>query len=109
VVDGDVRTLEFKSDEVIFGGGRLKNISTTSIPLVWDDLCKVYDEANQGAVKTPASPVKEETKTDDVAPAEEEKVTEAVPEADKTPDEAPAEPKTPATDKVRSRRTRKER
>lgn len=111
VVDGDVRTLEFKSDEVIFGGGRLKNISKTSIPLVWDDLCKVYDEANQGAVKTPASPVKEETKTDDVAPAEQEKVTEAVPEADKTPDEAPAkeETKTPATDKVRSRRTRKER
>lgn len=111
VVDGDDRTLEFKSDEVIFGGGRLKNISTTSIPLVWDDLCKVYDEANQGAVKTPASPVKEETKTDDVAPAEEEKVTEAVPEADKTPEEAPAkeEVKTPATDKVRSRRTRKER
>lgn len=109
VVDGDVRTLEFKSDEVIFGGGRLKNISTTSIPLVWDDLCKVYDEANQGAVKTPASPVKEETKTDDVAPAEQENVIEGVPEADKTPDEAPAEPKTPATDKVRSRRTRKER
>jgi phage nucleotide-binding protein len=103
VVDGDERTLEFKSDEVVFGGGRLKNISTTSIPLVWDDLCKVYDEANQGAVKTPASPVKEETKTDDVAPAEQEKVTEAVPEADKTPDEAPV--KTPA----RSRRTRKER
>lgn len=111
VVDGDDRTLEFKSDEVIFGGGRLKNISTTSIPLVWDDLCKVYDEANQGAVKTPTSPVKEESKTDDVAPAEQEKVTEGVPEADKTPDEAPAKEdvKTPATDKVRSRRTRKER
>lgn len=111
VVDGDDRTLEFKSDEVIFGGGRLKNISTTSIPLVWDDLCKVYDEANQGAVKTPASPVKEETKTDDVAPAEEEQVTEAVQEADNVPEEAPAkeEVKTPATDKVRSRRTRKER
>lgn len=111
VVDGDDRTLEFKSDEVIFGGGRLKNISTTSIPLVWDDLCKVYDEANQGAVKTSTSPVKEEPKTDDVAPAEQEKVTEGVPEADKTPDEAPAKEdvKTPATDKVRSRRTRKER
>lgn len=109
VVDGDVRTLEFKSDEVIFGGGRLKNISTTSIPLVWDDLCKVYDEANQGAVKTPASPVKEETKTDDVAPAEQEKVTEA----DKTPDEAPAkeEVNSPAKEEVktpaRGRRTRK--
>ena len=116
VVDGDDRTLEFKSDEVIFGGGRLKNISTTSIPLVWDDLCKVYDEANQGAVKnldcqgavkTTVSPVKEETKTDDVAPAEQEQVTETVQEADEAP--AKEEVKTPATDKVRSRRTRKER
>jgi phage nucleotide-binding protein len=100
VVDGDERTLEFKSDEVVFGGGRLKNISTTSIPLVWEDLCKVYDEANQGAVKTPVSPVKEETKTDDVAPVKEEQVTEAVQEAT---EEVPV--KTPA----RSRRTRKER
>jgi phage nucleotide-binding protein len=108
VVDGDERTLEFKSDAVVFGGGRLKNISKTSIPLNWDELCKVYDEANQGAVKnldcqgavkTPASPVKEEPKTADVAPAEQEQVTEAVPEV---PVE---EPKTPA----RSRRTRKER
>ena len=100
VVDGDDRTLEFKSDEVVFGGGRLKNISKTSIPLVWDELCKVYDEANQGAVKVTASPVSEDNNTDDVAPAEEEKVTEDV-------SEAPV--KTPATDNVRSRRTRKER
>jgi hypothetical protein len=100
VVDGDDRTLEFKSDEVVFGGGRLKNISKTSIPLVWDELCKVYDEANQGAVKVTASPVSEDNKTDDVAPVEEEKVTEDV-------SEAPV--KTPATDNVRSRRTRKER
>ena len=103
VVDGDVRTLEFKSDEVIFGGGRLKNISTTSIPLVWEDLCKVYDEANQGAVKTPASPVKEEKVQQDEEPAEQEQVTETVQEADEAP--AKEEPKTPA----RSRRTRKER
>lgn len=46
VVDGDERSLEFKSDEVIFGGGRLKNIKTTSCPLDWDELLKVYDEAN---------------------------------------------------------------
>lgn len=100
VVDGDDRTLEFKSDAVVFGGGRLKNISKTSIPLVWDELCKVYDEANQGAVKVTASPVSEDNKTNDVVPVEEEKVTEDV-------SEAPV--KTPATDNVRSRRTRKER
>ena len=46
VVDGDERTLNFKSDEVIFGGGRLKNIKTTTRPLDWDALLKVYEEAN---------------------------------------------------------------
>ena len=91
VVDGDNRTLEFKSDEVVFGGGRLKNISKTSIPLDWNELCKVYDEANQGVMKTPVSPVKEEE------PAEQEQNNEDV-------SEAPV--KTPANDRVRSRRSR---
>lgn len=48
--DDGTRTLNFKSDEVIFGGGRLKNISKTQIPLDWDELCKVYDEANGAEV-----------------------------------------------------------
>lgn len=91
VVDGDERTLEFKSDAVIFGGGRLKNINKTSIPLDWNELCKVYDEANQGVMKTPVSPVKEEE------PAEQEQNNEDV-------SKAPV--KTPANDRVRSRRSR---
>ena len=45
VVDGDQRTLNFKSDEVVFGGGRLQGVKTTEIPLSWDALCEVYDEA----------------------------------------------------------------
>ena len=45
VVDGDNRTLNFKSDEVVFGGGRLQGVKTTEIPLSWDALCEVYDEA----------------------------------------------------------------
>ena len=45
VVDGDKRTLNFKSDEVVFGGGRLQGVKTTEIPLSWDALCEVYDEA----------------------------------------------------------------
>ena len=44
-VDGDKRTLNFKSDEVVFGGGRLQGVKTTEIPLSWDALCEVYDEA----------------------------------------------------------------
>ncbi len=51
VEDDDSRTLNFKSNEVIFGGGRLKNLNTTTIPLDWDELCKVYDEANQGKIE----------------------------------------------------------
>lgn len=95
VVDGDERTLQFKSDEVVFGGGRLKNISTTSIPLNWDALCKVYDEANQGAVKLPVTPVKEEDVQQEETPAVEEIPAEVIQEVPVTP--------------VRSRRTRKER
>ena len=45
VVDGNKRTLNFKSDEVVFGGGRLQGVKTTEIPLSWDALCDVYDEA----------------------------------------------------------------
>ena len=45
VVDGDKRTLNFKSDEVVFGGGRLQGVKTTEIPLSWDALCEAYDEA----------------------------------------------------------------
>ncbi|KEI92258.1 AAA family ATPase [Clostridium botulinum] len=55
VVDGDERTLNFKSDEVIFGGGRLKGITKTSISLSWDELMKVYDEANAGKKETPVN------------------------------------------------------
>ncbi|MBR5584521.1 MAG: AAA family ATPase, partial [Lachnospiraceae bacterium] len=46
VEDDDSRTLNFKSNEVIFGGGRLKGIAQTSIPLSWDALMDVYDQAN---------------------------------------------------------------
>ncbi len=52
IADGNDRTLNFKSDEVTFGGGRLK-LSTTSIPLKWDELMKIYDE------QTTSMPIKE--------------------------------------------------
>ena len=59
VVDGDKRTLNFKSDEVVFGGGRLQGVKTTEIPLSWDALCEVYDEAigNVAPVDNHAEPV----------------------------------------------------
>lgn len=43
VEDDGTRTLNFKSNEYIFGGGRLKNLQTTNIPLDWEELMKVYD------------------------------------------------------------------
>jgi hypothetical protein len=50
VADGDVRTFNFKSNEVIFGGGRLKT-DAKDIPLDVNALFAVYDEANRNAVK----------------------------------------------------------
>ncbi len=41
VADGDIRTLSFKTDEVVFGGGRLQ-LDKKDIPLDWEDLMKVY-------------------------------------------------------------------
>lgn len=58
VADGDTHSFCFKSNEVIFGGGRLK-VNSKDIPLDVDDLFAVYDEANKnaasGAKATPAS------------------------------------------------------
>lgn len=58
VADGDTRTFSFKSNEVIFGGGRLK-VNAKDIPLDVDALFAVYDEANKnaasGAAVTPAA------------------------------------------------------
>ena len=46
----DTRVLSFKTDSVIFGGGRL-NVKGREIPLDYDELMKVYDEANAGLAK----------------------------------------------------------
>ena len=45
VADGDERTLSFKTNEVIFGGGRL-TVSDKVIPLDYDEFMAVYDKAN---------------------------------------------------------------
>lgn len=70
VEDDGARTLNFKSNEVIFGGGRLTNITETTIPLDWDELMNVFGGTpKQETPKQEAKPVevKEET------PQEEEK------------------------------------
>ncbi len=46
VVESDgTRKLTFKSNEVVFGGGRLQGVKTTECPLSWDALMGVYKEA----------------------------------------------------------------
>ncbi len=49
VADADVRVLSFKTNEVIFGGGRLTT-KTNEIPLDMDEFIEVYQEANKAAV-----------------------------------------------------------
>ena len=51
VADGDIRVLSFKSNEVIFGGGRLTS-KTNEIALDYDAFLEVYDEANKAAVES---------------------------------------------------------
>lgn len=100
VVDGDERTLNFKSDEVIFGGGRLKGISKTSVPLSWDALMKVYDEANAG---------KSESKSEEKPSRRSRKAAEEVEEnikpneIEETPENEPLEN---TEEKPRTRRSR---
>jgi phage nucleotide-binding protein len=49
IADGEIRTLSFKTNEVIFGGGRL-TASTNEIQLDYPAFLEVYEEANKNAV-----------------------------------------------------------
>ena len=86
VEDDDSRTLNFKSNEVIFGGGRLKGVTRTSIPLSWDALMEVYDEANQsnGQTRVKTSPIREEKPADN-----DSETAEAVDDTPAAQEEAP--------------------
>lgn len=104
VVDGDERTLNFKSDEVIFGGGRLKGISKTSIPLSWDALMKVYDEANAGKSESKSEDKSEEKPSRRSRKAAEEVEENIKPnEIEETPEKEPLEN---TEEKPRTRRSR---
>lgn len=60
VEDDGERTLNFKSNEVIFGGGRLQNIKETTIPLNWDNLMEVF--GGKPSEEIPSEEDKEEPK-----------------------------------------------
>lgn len=60
VADDNKRILSFKTNEVIFGGGRLTT-KANEIDLEYDEFLKVYDEANKSTcVAAVQKPVKEE-------------------------------------------------
>lgn len=103
VADGNQRTFNFKSDEVIFGGGRL-TVTQKEIPLDVNALFTVYDEANRRAVrKAQEGTTAHETEQVTNNPTNEETPTEA-PKAAKTrrrktqEEPAPAEPVNEAAD-----------
>lgn len=85
VADGEIRTLSFKTNEVIFGGGRL-TAETNEIPLEYDDFIKVYEEANKAAVAKlkgngkKSEPVKEEMKEEKTSKRSRKKKEEPVQE-----------------------------
>lgn len=118
VADGENRTLSFKQDEVIFGGGRL-TASTNSIDLDFDAFLAVYDEANRNAAaalkgakqaaqapsatpeadapKTSTRTRRKKADTPAEAPPEEAAPAEKAPVADETaPGEEPAAEEAPA-------------
>lgn len=103
VEDDGSRTLNFKSNEVVFGGGRLKGIKETTIPLSWDALMQVYDDA-AGAKKKDEKP-KAERKREEAPKQEEEKPIETEQPTETPVEEAPVE----EVEEQPKRRRRKER
>ena len=108
VEDDGSRTLSFKHNEVIFGGGRL-GIKETEIPLDWDELVKVYDEAIGKAAKTVEKKITrkvEETEENDVSGVQESVGTvQEQPEVE-VATAAPVEVETPEQPVRRTRKPR---
>lgn len=98
VEDDGKHTLQFKTNEVVFGGGRLKYIKQTTIPCTWDALMKVYEDNAKAEAEAEAKPT-------ELPFAEDEPAEPTEPEAPKAEEtETPVEPVT----RHRRRRTRKE-
>lgn len=101
VEDDDTRTLNFKQNEVIFGGGRLKGIEQTSIPLSWNALMEVYEQVNQTISAGQNTEVNNVSiDTEKVTESENVKSEEVVETSNDEQVEAPEEPKA----RVRKRR-----
>ncbi len=73
VADGDERILSFKTNEVIFGGGRL-SVTDKVIPLDYDEFLKVYEESNAIVTGQVTTNKPETQKSNDEEPTEKEEV-----------------------------------
>ena len=75
VEDDGQHTLQFKTSEVVFGGGRLKHINQTTIPCDWSELMRVYaDATGSPAIIAPTEPAEDAKSTSEAVkeePAEE--------------------------------------
>ena len=113
VADDNSRVLSFKTNEVIFGGGRLTT-KKNEIPLDYDAFLEVYDEANKNAVISlnlkPTEADKPSSNTDDRAEEEthstaKKTASESIPESEPVESSEPVETEQPKTRTRRTRRT----
>ena len=104
--DGE-RTISFKTNEFIFGGGRLELDGIKDIPCDYTALCEVYDKANKGK-KAPIAPVetpKQETKpTEPIKDDKPVEVKETASMETATVEPVGETPKKPAVEVPRRRR-----
>ena len=105
VVEDGKRHISFKSDNVIFGGGRLK-LTTTEIPLDYNALMKVYDDSTEtvGSVKPQ---VKEEPKPVEVVEEVAEEVVKPIVEETSVVEEPVADEVEPEVVEEQPRRRRR--
>lgn len=95
VADDEVRTFNFKSNEVIFGGGRLR-VNAKDIPLDVNALFAVYDEANANAAsgKAKADPAPSTGNTSKGRSSRSRKKEEATTTGADKPQDSPKEEQT---------------
>lgn len=108
VADGDDRVLSFKTDEVIFGGGRL-TVSETEIPLDFESFMNVYKEGNVGTVgerKPKAEPKAKEDAPKTATRSRRAKAEEPKEEVPEEGEEAPAEVTDPPAEAKTTRKRR---
>lgn len=106
VEDDGTRTLNFKSNEYVFGGGRLKGIEETTIPLNWAALCDMYPRAKAQKVEEPAETVEENTEPETVEEKPKRRTRKKVETVEEAPDTVEPAPEEEEAPKKRTRKRR---